>query len=623
MVKNLSGFPGKLSLFLGLTLSLPAFPANESQVLPPASYPEIPTYGSGLGPTLEPGIKLSIDRTLLSQIQESQKQLHLQKQEKEESDRDKTRRQLDPDWDAGAERLLQERLKQSVDYQSHHQDEKTKSEDAQHRVWSPDYLKTYSPKDEAKPAWAEMNTQPQLFDHKSENHPPPAKGPADTENAPGKVSEKAQSMKQESSSSEDSSGASVVKEEDDEEYVIRSTNQKGIFAVVRVNQGSRDETVEAASRMEVTVSPGDDYSVSIVHPGSGVLDPLEDSTIFLLDTQRSTGNFYELNKESEFQYSSGSLQSERLEVGKDLLMNSPGRKYTADEISLISEFLRHEVSQWKVPEHYRRAIGMVDHTALKGNETEEVLKKLVEEATEDGVNAAAICVYPAMVATVLRILAELEIRMPTAAVANFPSGNIPLSEVLKAIEEALAAGAVEIDLVLPYFLFMDNWEELSQQGQYHYLTKQDTESLIAEVARAISNRGILKVIIESSEIDSIQGVWDASVLSIQKGADFLKTSTGMMKDGGKAVAKIEHFVTMLQAIRIYNPEVGIKASGGIKLAEDTAIFLMAADLMLGKAWTDQYLRIGASTVLIDLRTKSVAGYGKQTDEPTEDGKEDY
>ena len=111
-----------------------------------------------------------------------------------------------------------------------------------------------------------------------------------------------------------------------------------------------------------------------------------------------------------------------------------------------------------------------------------------------------------------------------------------------------------------------------------------------------SPEGVLKVIIEAGALKTPDLIRKASLLSMFAGADFVKTSTGKID----VSATPEAAVVMCQAIRDYydktGRKVGFKAAGGVRTAEDAALYYTIVEEILGKEWlTTELFRIGASS----------------------------
>lgn len=206
---------------------------------------------------------------------------------------------------------------------------------------------------------------------------------------------------------------------------------------------------------------------------------------------------------------------------------------------------------------------LVDHTLLKPEATADQVGAVVAEAAELG--AAAVCVSPSMVAVAAAVDSA---RVPVAAVVGFPSGkHLP---AVKAQEAALAVadGATEIDMVI------DVGAALA--GDFTGVGAD-----IAAVRVAVPD-AVLKVILESAALLELAG--DAVLIAACRaaedaGADFVKTSTGFHPSGGASV----HAVTLMAAT--VGGRLGVKASGGIRTAEDALAMLDAGATRLGLSGT--------------------------------------
>jgi deoxyribose-phosphate aldolase len=207
---------------------------------------------------------------------------------------------------------------------------------------------------------------------------------------------------------------------------------------------------------------------------------------------------------------------------------------------------------------------LVDHTLLKPEATEAAVVALLAEAEELGV--CAVCVSPTMVATAKSFRAgEYDI----ASVVGFPSGK-HLSAI-KAEEARLAAeaGADEIDMVIDVGSALE--------GDFDAV-----KSDIATVFEAIPDYVILKVIVESAALLALGGedrLVDVCRIAEDAGANFVKTSTGFHPSGGASVRAVE-----LMAHTV-GDRLGVKASGGIRTAEDAIAMLDAGATRLGLSGT--------------------------------------
>ena len=228
----------------------------------------------------------------------------------------------------------------------------------------------------------------------------------------------------------------------------------------------------------------------------------------------------------------------------------------------------------------RRAIGLIDLTDLSDDHSPDGIDELCRRAREHG--TAAVCVWPEYVARCAELLDGSAVRVAT--VVNFPSGGEPVVDVVATTHRALAAGADDIDLVLPYEAFLEG--DSDRAG-----------AMVAAIAVLIETPRLLKVILESGAYPGVEAVAAAARLAIANGADFVKTSTGKIAEGASldaAAAMLGEIAGAAEAGRT----VGLKPSGGIRSFDDAMAYLDLADGVMGEGWaTPATFRYGASGVL--------------------------
>lgn len=232
----------------------------------------------------------------------------------------------------------------------------------------------------------------------------------------------------------------------------------------------------------------------------------------------------------------------------------------------------------------RRALGLLDLTDLSAECTPSAVDRLCARSVTPHGAVAAVCLYPRFVSQAKALLAGTGVKVAT--VVNFPAGGEDTPAVLAETQAALADGADEIDLVMPYRAFKEGRPEVAR-GQ------------IAAVASLVRVPGArLKVILETGEIGDLALVRAASELAVEAGADFLKTSTGKVKVN----ASIEAARVMLDVIaRSGRTDLGFKPAGGIRTLEDAAAYLAVADAAMGSGWArPSVFRFGASGLLDTL-----------------------
>lgn len=231
----------------------------------------------------------------------------------------------------------------------------------------------------------------------------------------------------------------------------------------------------------------------------------------------------------------------------------------------------------------RQALACLDLTNLNDDCTPEAIEKLCADAQTKFGNTAAICIWPRFVAQAHGILgANSPIKIAT--VVNFPSGELPLETVIAETEQAIADGADEIDLVIPYKEFMI--------GQ-----KASARLMIAAIRERCKAPVKLKTILETGNLEDEALIREASAIALKEGADFIKTSTGKVRvNATPEAARI-----MLEEIKASGKPAGFKPAGGVRTVADAAIYLGMADEIMGAGWAGpQTFRFGASGLLGDI-----------------------
>lgn len=199
----------------------------------------------------------------------------------------------------------------------------------------------------------------------------------------------------------------------------------------------------------------------------------------------------------------------------------------------------------------------MDHTLLKPEATAADIDRIVSEARQYG--TASVCVNPYWVTRVAAGLADSGVK--TCTVIGFPLGATSTASKVAETRDATAHGAQEIDMVI-------NIGELKPGND------DAVRSDISAVANAAHEAGaLLKVIIETCLL-SDEEKHRACELSVASGADFVKTSTGF-STGGATTADI----TLMR--ETVGPELGVKASGGIRTLEAAIAMIEAGATRLG------------------------------------------
>ena len=248
-----------------------------------------------------------------------------------------------------------------------------------------------------------------------------------------------------------------------------------------------------------------------------------------------------------------------------------------------------------------RAITCIDLTTLSGDDTPGRVKRLCAKARQpirpdmlsrlgvkdEKIAVGAVCIYPSRVKDAVEALKGTGI--PVASVATgFPAGQTPLPQRIAEIEQAIESGAREIDVVI---------------SRSHVLTG-DWQSLYDEIKQFRQTCGEaahMKTILATGDLGTLKQVYQASLVAMMAGSDFIKTSTG--KESVNATLEVS--LVMVRAIREYfersGCKVGFKPAGGINTAKQTLAWQALMKEELGDEWLmPDLFRIGASSLLTDL-----------------------
>jgi deoxyribose-phosphate aldolase len=250
---------------------------------------------------------------------------------------------------------------------------------------------------------------------------------------------------------------------------------------------------------------------------------------------------------------------------------------------------------------------MVDLTTLEGADTPGKVKALCTKAvrpdpTDSSVpSVGAVCVYNDMVAVARKHLDLIGGQhVPVAAVSTaFPSGRASMPVKIQDTQDAIDAGAAEIDMVIDRGAFL--------AGRYI-----DVFNEIVQIREVCGDKAHLKVIFETGELVTYDNVRKASFLAMAAGADFIKTSTGKVAPAATPPVVL----VMLEAVRDFyemtQVRIGVKPAGGIRNTKDAIKQLVLVNETVGPDWLNPKLfRIGASALLNDLlmqRMKMDDGY---------------
>lgn len=199
----------------------------------------------------------------------------------------------------------------------------------------------------------------------------------------------------------------------------------------------------------------------------------------------------------------------------------------------------------------------IDHTLLKADATQDQIAQLCYEARTH--HFASVCVNPANVKLCAQLLKGSDVRVCT--VVGFPLGATAAPVKAYEAQNAIRDGATEIDMVI----------------NVGALKSRDYRAVSEDIAGVVSTthaaNALVKVILETALLTDEEKVI-ASQLSKVAGADFVKTSTGFGPGGATA-----EDVALMR--RVVGPDIGVKASGGVRNYADTQAMIAAGATRIG------------------------------------------
>jgi deoxyribose-phosphate aldolase len=205
----------------------------------------------------------------------------------------------------------------------------------------------------------------------------------------------------------------------------------------------------------------------------------------------------------------------------------------------------------------KSVVKLIDHTLLKADATKAEIVKLAEEAKE--YSFASVCVNPTWVKTAAELLADSpEVKVCT--VIGFPLGaSTPETKAFET-KNAIDNGATEVDMVINIAALKDKQDELVEHD-------------IRAVVEAAKGKALTKVIIETCLLTNEEKI-RACELAVKAGANFVKTSTGFSTGG----ATVQDVRLMRETV---GPDIGVKASGGVRSLEDALAMIEAGANRIG------------------------------------------
>jgi deoxyribose-phosphate aldolase len=265
-----------------------------------------------------------------------------------------------------------------------------------------------------------------------------------------------------------------------------------------------------------------------------------------------------------------------------------------EDVQAELEYIREAVEKNLNKKMYEKALSCIDLTTLNSTDTLDSVAKFTEKVNQfpqafSGLsNVGAICVYPNMAKAVKETLKIDGVKI-AAVSGGFPSSMTFTELKIEEARLAVAAGANEIDIVVPLWAFL--------AGDFETVSSE-----ISATKKAIGNAH-LKVILESGVLN-VDQIWQSSMLAIEAGADFIKTSTGKLPQAATPEAAFVMCLAIKQHFEETGKKIGFKPAGGIVTSEDAILYLTIVQEILGDEWlTPELFRIGASRLANNLLEK--------------------
>jgi deoxyribose-phosphate aldolase len=237
----------------------------------------------------------------------------------------------------------------------------------------------------------------------------------------------------------------------------------------------------------------------------------------------------------------------------------------------------------------------IDLTSLNTNDNKNSItffcNKIKEFQTHfvDMPNVAAVCVYPVFATVISTVLRGTEVKKAVVS-AGFPSSQTLIDIKIEETKLAVFNGANEIDIVISVGEFLD--------GNYDLVTEE-----IRKI-KETTGKNKLKVILETGILNSQENIWKASLIAMDAGADFIKTSTGKHT----VSATPDAAWVMTHAIKAFyektGKKIGFKPAGGIVTVDDAMMYWSIVKEVLCDSWLNNNLfRIGASRLANNVLTE--------------------
>ena len=230
----------------------------------------------------------------------------------------------------------------------------------------------------------------------------------------------------------------------------------------------------------------------------------------------------------------------------------------------------------------RRLLGLIDLTSLNPTDDDASVTALAALASTPVGRVAAFCTWPRFIGVVRKRLTGTGV--PIAVVTNFPAGSNDVAAAAAETAAAVADGADEVDVVFPYRAMLAGDDATGL-------------ALVRACRAACGSKVLLKVILETGQLGSVEHIRHAAELSIEGGAHFIKTSTGKTQPGATLQAA-EAMIDVIASVKARGMEIGLKTSGGVSSIDEARRYLELFEKRFGiGSATPATFRIGASSLI--------------------------
>ena len=241
-------------------------------------------------------------------------------------------------------------------------------------------------------------------------------------------------------------------------------------------------------------------------------------------------------------------------------------------------------------------IQYLDLTSLKSTDNNKTITEFVKNSVltckSNNYYVGGICCYSPFLSQINDCKPSKKIKSVVVA-AGFPHSQVPLSVKKEEIKYAIENNVDEIDICLNRGLFFDENKEKAAQEIRE----------IKDLLNLADKNIVLKVILEVGELSCFQNIMQASILCLENGADFIKTSTGKIEKG----ADIYSFSVMKLALRQYyrktNVLKSVKVAGGIRMIEEAILYTNLYKKFITSDFDNNYFRIGCSQLFDKIKEK--------------------